>query len=187
MFSLPLLAAINHVLEQSEWAHKRLQPFANRGVRIAMGPFSLTFAIDDDGYLRSGATEVELDIMLPADAPLLALQDRERAMKSAKINGPADMAESLSFVLRHLRWDIEEDLSKAVGDIAARRIVSAFDAFIGWQVGAARNLADNFGEYFIDENPTLIKSAAVTDFAGEVEKLRSSLDRLERRIEALSR
>ena len=182
LFSAPALAAINHVLDQAEWARYKLRPFAGRNVRIAMPPLSLSFAIDGDGRVQTGSASPDLDIVFPAGTPLLALQGGEAAIKAAQVNGPADLADALRLVLRHLRWDIEEDLSKVVGDIAAHRIVSALDAFTRWQLQAGRNLAENIGEYLVEENPTLVKPAAVGVFADEVERLCSDLAAIEARI-----
>ena len=185
LFSTPVLAAINHVLDQAEWARHQLRPFAGRNVRIAMLPLSLLFAIDSDGRLQTSTASADLDIVLPSDTPLLALQGGESVMKAAQVNGPADLADALRLVLRHLRWDIEEDLSQVVGDIAAHRIISALDAFTRWQLQAGRNLAENIGEYLVEENPTLVKPADVGVFADDVKRLYSDLAVIEARITLL--
>jgi len=187
LLSTPVLAAVNHVLDQAGWARKLLQPYAGRSIRIAMQPFSLSFAIDSAGCLQASTASADLDIVLPAAAPLLAMQGSEAVMKAAQISGPADLANTLNFVLRHLRWDIEEDLSKVIGDIAAHRVVSAFEAFTRWQGQAGRNLAENIGEYLVEENPTLVTASSVASFAGEVERLRSDLAMLEQRVARLFR
>ncbi|WP_220636565.1 ubiquinone biosynthesis accessory factor UbiJ [Georgfuchsia toluolica] len=185
LFSTPALAAINHVLDQAEWARRKLQPFAGRNVRIAMPPLSLAFAIDGDGRLQTSTASADLDIVLPAGTPLLALQGGEAVMQAVQVNGPVDLADALRLILRHLRWDIEEDLSKVVGDIAAHRIVSALDDFTRWQRQAARNLAENIGEYLVEENPTLVKPAAAGVFADDVKRLCSDLAVIEARITLL--
>lgn len=183
----PLLAALNHVLDQADWARKKLQPFAGRGVRIAMAPFELRFVISGDGHLQSSHSEPDLDIVLPTDTPLRALQGGDQVMKAAQISGPADFADALGFVLRNLRWDIEEDLSKVAGDVAARRIVAMLNAFAGWQRQAARSLAGNVGEYLTEENPVLVKPAEMAAFVAEVGQLHSDLARLEQGIARLAR
>ena len=188
--SVPLLAALNHVLGQAAWARSKLQPFAGRSVRVAMFPFALTFAIGSDGNLKDSdavGDGVDLDIVLPADAPLLALQGNEQVMKSARINGPADLANALSFVLSNLRWDIEEDLSKVFGDIAAHRIVAGLNAFADWQRQAARNLADNVGEYLVEENQALAKSFEIAAFSDDIAQLQGALERMATRIDRLPR
>jgi ubiquinone biosynthesis protein UbiJ len=188
-FSTPVFAAFNHVLDQADWARQQLQPFAGRNVRIAMAPFSFAFAIGSDGRLQESSVSVakpaELEIILPANTPFLALQGNEQVMKAAQINGPADLAETLSLVLRHLRWDIEEDLSKIFGDIVAHRMMAALNAFAGWHQQAARNLSENVGEYLVEENQTLVKRYEISDFSAGVASLCDNLSRIEARINQL--
>lgn len=182
-FAASLLTALNHVLEQADWATKKLRPFAGRRVRVAMPPLALTFAIEANGLLASGEGEADLVIELPATTPFLALQGNEQVMKAAHIEGPADLADALSYVMRHLRWDVEEDLSKLVGDIAARRVMQLFSAFSGWQRQAASNLAENIGEYLVHENPTLVSATDSISLTKNIADLSNRLDRLETRIQ----
>ncbi len=184
--SIGLIAAINHVFDQADWARDRLQPFAGRSVRVAMFPLSFTFSIGSDGRLLASSASPDLEIVLPAEAPFLALQGNERVMKSADIKGPADLADALGYVLRNLRWDIEEDLSRVVGDIAAHRIVAVLNAFANWQRQAARNLGENVSEYLIDEKKALVKQSEAAAFVGEVEQLRNQSAQLEARVERLT-
>jgi ubiquinone biosynthesis accessory factor UbiJ len=183
--SVPVLATINHVLDQAGWARSKLQPFAGKSVHITMLPFVLTFLIGSDGSLQAGDADPDLDIVLPANAPILALQGNERVMKAAQLNGPADLADALSFVLRNLRWDIEEDLSKVLGDVVAHRIVAALGTFADWQRQSTRNLAENVGEYLVEEKQALVKSSEFTPHQEGVASLRSDLARVESRIKGL--
>ena len=182
-FLAPVLTAWNHVLEQADWATKKLQPFAGRRVRVAMPPLTFAFAIEANGLLAASEGTPDLVVELPAATPLLALQGNEQVMKAARIEGPADLADALSFVMRHLRWDAEEDLSKVVGDIAARRAMQFVSTFAGWQRQAARNLAENVGEYLVHENPTLVSAADNVALTKDLAELRNRLDRLETRIQ----
>ena len=178
----PLLAAFNHVLDQAEWARQKLVPFAGRSAHISMSPLAFSFAIDADGRLiASTATTADVEITLPANTPLLALQGPEQVMKAARINGQAEFADTLGFVLRNLRWDIEEDLSKVVGDIAARRLVAMLNSFAEWQREAARNLAENIGEYLIEEKQALVTAPEFKAFSDEISQLRVSLEKAEAR------
>ena len=182
--STPVLAAINHLLGEADWARQMLQPFAGRKVHVAMPPLSFDLTIGEDGHLRAGAMNApaDLDILLPGATPLLALQGVEPVLKAARISGPADLAEALNFVATHLRWDIEEDLSKIVGDIAAHRIVGTLDALGRWQRDASRNLFENIGEYLVEENPMLAKPADIGVLADDIRRLLDNLAALEARI-----
>ena len=140
-----VLAGLNHVLGQSAWARAKLVPFAGRHARIAMPPWQLGLIVSAGGLFEpaSDADEPDVTITLPADAPLLALRSQERVMQAALVTGSAEFATELAFVLKNLRWDSEEDLSRVVGDIAAHRIAGGVTAFADWQKQAARNLAGN--------------------------------------------
>jgi ubiquinone biosynthesis protein UbiJ len=184
----PALAALNHLLSQSHWARQRLQPFAGRVARFNMAPFDGAFVVTDEGNLASPPPRTELadvTISLPATAPLLMLQGLEVMLRAVRLEGTVDFAEALGFVLKNLRWDAEEDLSKAVGDIAAHRLVEGAQKFAGWQKQAAQNVAENFAEYFTEELPMIARKDELTAFAAEVDRLRDDLARLEKRLQRL--
>ena len=184
----PLLAAINHLLGQAAWAREKLAPFAGHAARIKLPPFEAAFLVADDGCIAAPAPEAEFEvsISLPAATPLLALQGKDAVVRAARIEGSAEFAEALGFVIRNLRWDAEEDLSKIVGDIAAHRIVAGTRELAGWQRRAALNLAENLAEYFTEEQPLIARRAAIADFSAEVALLRDDVARLEQRLEKLS-
>lgn len=183
----PALFAVNHLLQQAVWARQKLAPFAGHTAKISMPPFEAAFLILADGFIAAPTAEAEpeVSISLPATAPLLALQGNDVLMRAARLEGSADFAEALGFVIRHLRWDAEEDLSKVVGDIAAHRMVGTARKFIGWQQQAAQNLAENFVEYFTEEQPLIARRIAIADFATEIDRLRDDVARLEKRVQRL--
>jgi ubiquinone biosynthesis protein UbiJ len=184
----PLLAAVNHLLGQSNWARAKLVAFAGHAAQIKLPPFEAAFLIGDEGLLAppTDDAEPEVTISLPASTPLLALQGKDAVMRAARIEGSAEFAEALGFVIRNLRWDAEEDLSKLVGDIAAHRIVGCKREFAAWQKQAARNLAENLAEYFTEEQPMIAREAELAGFSSEIDRLRDDVARLEKRLQRLS-
>lgn len=184
----PLIAAINHLLGQASWARAKLVPFAGHAAQIALPPFEAAFVIAEDGCISAPAPEAQLEvsISLPAATPLLALQGKDAVMRAARIEGSAEFAEVLGFVIRNLRWDAEEDLSKVVGDIAAHRIVSSTREIAAWQQQAARNFAENITEYFTEEQPLIARRIAIADFSADVDSLRDDVARLEKRLQQLA-
>lgn len=183
----PALLAVNHVLGQAAWARQKLMPFAGHTAKITMPPISAAFLIRDDGYLAAPPPEAEPEvaISLPASAPLLAIQGTDALMRAARLEGSADFAEALGFVLRNLRWDVEEDLSTLVGDIAAHRLVGTAHKLADWHKQAAQNLAENLAEYFTQEQPLIAQSAAIKEFALAIDDLRDDIARLEKRLQRL--
>ena len=186
--SAPLLAAINHLLGQAPWAREKLAPFAGHAAQIKLPPFEAAFLIGADGCLSAPLPEAELEvsISLPAATPLLALQGKEAVMRAARIEGSAEFAEALGFVVRNLRWDAEEDLSRIVGDIAAHRIVKDTTQFAAWQQQAAQNFAANLAEYFTEEQPLIARQADISTFSGDIDRLRDDVARLEKRLQRLA-
>lgn len=188
MLDLAALQAFNHLLAAAPWARAKLAPFAGRRARLVLGPLPLEFRIAPDGTFESlGTGEPAVEIVLPAGAALALLQGRDAMMRDAHITGAADFAEALGFVLRHLDWDAEEDLSRVVGDIAAHRLVKTAGNVAAAQAEAARRLAENVAEYLRYEQPAGVGKAALAAFAVEVGALRQAADALERRLAALNK
>ncbi len=181
------LAGLNHVLGQSAWAQARLKPFAGRHARFSMPPFDFGLAVTADGFFAAGDGEADVRITLPPQTPLLALQGQDRVMQQVRVEGNAEFATELAFVLKNLRWDYEEDMSRAVGDIAAHRLAGGIRSLAGWQKQAAGNLADNLVEYATEENPLVVGHREHKMFADEIVELLEALQQTERRVERLRR
>ncbi len=184
----PLLAAVNHLLGQASWAREKLVPFAGHAAQIKLPPFEAAFLIAADGSIAVPAPDAELEvsIALPAATPLLALQGKDAVMRAARIEGSAEFAQALGFVIRNLRWDAEEDLSKLVGDVAAHRLVAGTREFATWQQQAAQNFAANLAEYFTEEQPLIARQADIAAFAADIDRLRDDTARLEKRLQRLA-
>lgn len=183
-----LVATVNHLLSQTLWAREKLQPFAGQCVKMSLPPFSVMFSITAEGLVATATTDTEpaVSIDLPASTPFLALQGQAAIMRAARISGSAEFAQSLGYVLQHLRWDVEEDLSHAFGDIVSHRLVAGAHIFSANQKKRAMNLAENVSEYLIEEQPTLVRRITIADFSADVNKLRDDMARLEKRLQRLS-
>ncbi len=180
----PLQAAVNHLLGQASWAREKLAPFAGHAAQIKLPPFEAAFLITPDGSIAAPAPDAELEvaISLPAATPLLALQGKEAVMRAARIEGSAEFAQALGFVIRNLRWDAEEDLSRLVGDVAAHRLVKGGKEFVAWQQQAAQNFAANLAEFFTEEQPLIAKQGDIAAFSADIDRLRDDVARLEKRL-----
>ena len=106
-------------------------------------------------------------------------------MADVRITGNADFADALGFVLRKLRWDGEEALARVLGDIAAHRAVGTARGIVAWHRQTAQNIVENIAEYFGEEQPLVVKRAALDDFASAAAGLRDNIARLEKRLRKL--
>ncbi len=180
-------AAINHLLGQEPWARDKLARHAGKVAALNLGLIVLRLQIAADGLVESTPDEVRTDVTIHAriaDLPLM-LQNREHAFSYVKIEGDADFANTVSQVAQSLRWEAEEDLSKLVGDMAAARIVGGAKVAVETAKATRQKMAENVAEYFLEENPMLMRPQAVTDFASDVARLRDDVERLVKRIEKL--
>lgn len=183
-----LIAALNHLLKSADWARHRLQAYASRTARFDVPPFQFALTLDSEGYfIPSAHQEMATDVVirLPAETPFLLLQGIDRVMATAHVEGNAEFATELSFVLRNLRWDIEEDLSRLIGDAAARRAVDGVDQFIAWNRQAADNLRINVADYLAHENGLLLTWGEFTMHRTALARLSADLDRVESRLNRL--
>ncbi len=188
MLDRAVLAALNHLLRDAAWARARLLPFAGRTARLRLAPWQLDFAIDGAGQLtQATAAQPDVELTLATDAPLALLRGVEAVTKEVHVSGSAEFADALGFVLRELRWDFEEDLSRQVGDIAAHRIAGLIRGFAAWQRQAATNLAENLVEYFTEELPMLVKPDDTASLAAGVSRFGEDLAKLEKRVASLTR
>ena len=182
------IAALNHLLKNAAWARQRLQPYNGRSADMSMPPLALHFVIDADGYCRSAdaAKTPDVHIRLPADAPLHLLQGGvDKLMSLAHVEGNAEFATELSFVLRRLRWDVGEDLSLVFGDIAAQRLLGAGRALGDWGARSLQRLAENGADFFIHESSLLASAADAAELAAALQQAHQRLDELELRAQRL--
>ena len=184
MLTALALRVLKHLLTSEDWARARLKGFAGQLVRFELGTLGLVLEISPAGFFRttSRGEPVGVTVSMPADAPLRLLTDRAGVIATARISGSAELAESLSFVLRNLRWDVESELADVVGDVAARRLTMGGRQFVQWQGDQLKNLALNFAEYFTEESPTIARRADVATFCSDVKEVEEQLKRLEKRI-----
>ena len=190
---LPIaLKAINHVLKGEDWAVQRLRAFAGQSLRLELGRLEVPLQIGDSGLLvaqsasdSSVALQPTVTITLPADAPARLLVDAASLGGRVRVSGSAELAESLNFIFKNLRWDAEHDLARVVGDIAARRLVDGGRQLARWQAAQLSNMASNVVDFFTTEQATLVQRSEMTEFAASVMATRAALAHLESRIAKL--
>jgi ubiquinone biosynthesis protein UbiJ len=184
---------INHLLSQAPWAQQSLRSHGGKTAIIDAGALVLRLRVTKDGLLEpaddadkiaaDNAADVTITLQL-ADLPLIA-SNPERAFSYVKISGDADFANAISTLSRGLRWDAGHELSKFIGEIAAQRMVSAAGLVAATVQATYKSLTGNIAEYFLDEQPILMRPAAIGEFGGAVVKLRDDVERLAKRLEKL--
>lgn len=186
----PVLTALNHLLTQSPWARERLLPHHGRHACLDFAPLTLAFTITDNGTLSASAIDAtpEVTLSLPLGAAFTtAGNGLEALMAKVQVSGSADLADTLGFVFRHLRWDAEEDLSRLVGDIAAHRLINVGEKLARAPRQLANTVANHIGGYLAKDSTLLATHAEGKGFATDIQALETALLTLEARIGRLER
>jgi ubiquinone biosynthesis protein UbiJ len=142
-----LVLLLNHVLQQEPEAQARLKRQAGRLVEARWRVFSVRLQATPAGLLDIGSAALQPDLTLtvtdesPWSLAQAALRGEKPAVRTA---GDVQLAAEVQWLVDHVRWDLEEDLARLVGDAPAhamgqvlRRMAEALRSFVG-AVGAAR-------------------------------------------------
>ena len=192
-----MAAAFDHLLEQNEWARRRLSGHVGQVVLIGVDlPEALPggaggraprlrFAvrIDDAVRLVPARIDARPDVTMsfrPSIEALvgLATGGMRELYRHLTIEGDAMLATELGELARHLRWDPAEDLSRFTGDIAAHRLVGTVRALASALHDAGNRLSSNASRFLTVESGQLVDR-------GALDTLSATLDTLERRVEAV--
>ncbi|MGX9775940.1 hypothetical protein D3C87_408130 [compost metagenome] len=189
----PVIATINHLLAQEPWARQQLAVHAGKLACIDTGAVALRLRVDSAGMLEAAPGTAPAD--MPAnvtirvklsDVPLI-LQNRERAFSYVKIEGDAEFANAISQLSKGLRWEAEHDLEKVVGPMLATRLVAGAKDAAAFVRTGQQKLAENVAEYFLDEQPMLIRPSTLQEYSAGVTRVRDDVERLAKRLARLEK
>ena len=140
---------LNHVLMQEPVAQERLKRQKGKPVRVQWGDFHLALSATPAGLLERSADPVkpDLSVKLTQTSPFDLAQSLLLGDKPAvDIQGDVQLAAEVAWLVDNVRWDVEEDLSRVVGDATAhtmarvvRRAAAGIKGFAaGRKPGASR-------------------------------------------------
>jgi len=191
--ALPLaqvgISALNHVLRQQAWARDRLRTHVGRTVRMVvaapLGAVSADARIAADGTLELATIDspsVTLSLSPTVSALLGAMRDGAVGLTGhLKVEGDVMVAAAVGEIAQHLRWDIEEDLSKLVGDVAAQRMGDAARAGLRQAQAIGDRAQSGLRQFLVDEDRQLLDRRQLERLGQELRELETRLDGLAQR------
>ena len=185
----PVIATINHLLAQEPWARQQLAVHAGKLACIDTGAVALRLRVDSAGMLETAPADMPANVTIRvklSDVPLI-LQNRERAFSYVKIEGDAEFANAISQLSKGLRWEAEHDLEKVVGPMLATRLVAGAKDAAAFVRTGQQKLAENVAEYFLDEQPMLIRPSTLQEYSAGVTRVRDDVERLAKRLARLEK
>jgi ubiquinone biosynthesis protein UbiJ len=136
-----IVLLLNHILSQEKEASNRLARQKGRVVLMQWRSFAIKLIATPAGLLDRAPAETKADLILEVteESPLALGQAALRGDKPAvRIEGDVQLAAEVNWLVDHVRWDLEEDISRVIGDApahalgqAARGMATALRQFIG--------------------------------------------------------
>lgn len=130
-----IVLLLNHVLMQEPQAQDRVRRQQGKSARLRWGRFEMTLSASPAGLLErtsllgteaAVAAAPDLTISLTQTALPQLLQTLARGDKpTVNIEGDVQLAAEVAWLADNLRWDLEEDLSRVLGDVPAHTLVAA--------------------------------------------------------------
>jgi len=101
---------------------------------------------------------------------------------AAQIRGDAEIASRYRELFALARPDLEEELSRVVGDVPARRLSQLAESALSWVRKARRTAGENIAEYLQEESRDLANRPELEEFLLGVDQARETADRIEARL-----
>ncbi|MEO6985390.1 MAG: SCP2 sterol-binding domain-containing protein [Paralcaligenes sp.] len=181
--------ALNKLLQREDWARARLSPQAGKTARFVVGRLTLNLTVQADGYVQSSDPAIVPDVTLTIPTQklgrlpeVLRAGDPNAMATLLHVQGDAGLASVVSDLARDLRWDIETDLARVVGDVAAVRVVNGVRSLSAGLRQSGARLAANVGEYLSEETQLLAARPAYNEWNDRLGAARAKLDALETRL-----
>jgi len=121
-----LVLFLNHVIGAEPEAQNRLKRQKGRCIQLQWQDKVIQLSPTPAGLLeRVSQPKFDLKLSLTDASPLtMATAVLKGEKPGVHIEGDVQLAAEVNWLIDHVRWDVEEDLSKLMGDAAASTLVS---------------------------------------------------------------
>ena len=123
-----IVLLFNHVLVQEGEARRRLAKQKGRVVLVQWRSLTMKLMATPAGLLDQADGQAQPDLMLTIaeESPFALAQAVLSGNKPVvRIEGDVQLAAEVNWMVDHVRWDLEEDLSRVIGDIPAHTLAQA--------------------------------------------------------------
>jgi ubiquinone biosynthesis protein UbiJ len=159
-------------------------------IRVRDTALGAYFVFDDDVLaLRSEYTD-EPDVLIAGSLLTLARMlkgSADAAIRSGEVemSGDAATAQRFQKLLGLAQPDVEEELSRIIGDVAAHQIAEVARGVGKWARDARRTMGGNIREYLQEESRDVPTRYEVERFSQQVGTLRDDVERVAARLSRL--
>ncbi|MCX7035171.1 MAG: SCP2 sterol-binding domain-containing protein [Proteobacteria bacterium] len=192
MFTARLQALLNRQVEASPRAATLVGELAGKRVTIVARytPWRLQLGSDGRSLLLTREAAGAADAVIagtPLSLAALAGSDPEAVIRrgDVRIDGDVEVAARFRELGSLLYPDVEEELSRLIGDVPAHHFGVVARQGFAWLRQTLQTSTHNVAEYLAHESRDLVPRAEAEAFMRGVDTLRESADRLQARVDAL--
>ena len=159
-------------------------------VRVSNTALAAYFEFDNNVMNVVTATADEPDVVISGSLIGLASMAGRSGTTAIRdgsldLSGDAELANEFQKLLSYAKPDVEEELSRVVGDVAAHRLGELARGLGRWGREARSTMGANIREYLQEESRDAPSRYEVDKFGASVNKLRDDVDRIEARLNRL--
>jgi ubiquinone biosynthesis protein UbiJ len=190
----PLESVLNRNISASSRARELCRRLDGKtlALHVAGVRASVYFHAQGEAISIASRSEVEPAATL-SGSPLALLKLAGAAPESAirgggvHISGDAEVAQTFRDLLNRARPDLEEELARVIGDVAAHQVGNAVRGVVSFGRRAADTFAQNVAEFLQEEGRDVPSRTEAEEFTAGVDHVRDDVDRLEARLALLER
>jgi len=186
---------INHYLGFDPEKAAELETLEGKCIKVVLtAPKIEAYCLPMAGEIQiDNEYSLEPDVILTSSlGGLIKLSQSDNPTEAIKsgdidIDGELRLAQKFSDILSGIDFDWEQRLSQYSGDLIANRLGGLVRSGQAWLKQTRTNLRMDTAEYLTEEADILPTRIEVESFSNKVENLRDAVDRLEARINLLSK
>ena len=120
-----LVSLLNHILQQEPEAQARLFRQKGRVVHVQWRFLAISLIATPAGLLdlAPAGARTDLSLVLTETSPLALVQQLLSGDKPVvRVEGDVQLAAEVNWLADHVRWELEEDLARLIGDVPAHAL-----------------------------------------------------------------
>ena len=161
-------------------------------IRVRDTALAMYFVFDQDTVTLATEFDADPDVVITGSLVTLARMAGGAGAQAIRdgdidLTGDAATAQRFQTLLDHAKPDVEEELSRVIGDVAAHQLAEFARGVGNWVRGARSTMGDNIREYLQEESRDLPTRYEVERFGQQVGELRDDVERIAARLKRLER
>jgi len=161
-------------------------------IRVRDTALAMYFVFDQDTITLATEFDADPDVVITGSLVTLARMAGGAGAQAIRdgdidLTGDAATAQRFQTLLDYAKPDVEEELSRVIGDVAAHQLAEFARGVGNWVRDARSTMGDNIREYLQEESRDLPSRYEVEIFGQQVGELRDDVERIAARLKRLER